>query len=155
MASKRAIADFVHAWEKLTTNVARNVAELPPHIPPYAAPLQEVLNGLQEIEAAKQNRRAVKQQEVKDSTELLRTGRDLAEKLKSVIIGHHGRTSEMLLGYGINPRRSRRRKKGQPETPEPGGTGEPSPEKKSAPQAGGTSKPAAQVTEGKPSPAGG
>ena len=67
VVSKRAIADFIHAWEKLTSNVARNAAELPPHIPQYAVPLQEVLNGLQEIEAAKQNRRAVKQQEVKDS----------------------------------------------------------------------------------------
>ena len=144
--SKRAIADFIHKWEKLTTNVARNAAELPPHIPPYAAPLQEVLNGLLEIEAAKQNRRAVKQQEVKDSNDLLRTGQELAEKLGSVIIAHHGPTSELLVGYGLKPRRPRKGRKGS-ETPPPGGPGEPSPEEKSSPQAGGSSKPAAQAAE--------
>jgi hypothetical protein len=136
--SKRAISDFIHGWEKLTSNVARNAAELPAHIPEYAAPLLEVLAQLQEIEAAKQNRRAVKQQEVKDSNELLRTGQDLAEKLQSVIIGHHGRSSEKLVGYGLKPRRPRRsRPRG--EAPQPDGPGEP--EEKSAPQAAEQPKP--------------
>jgi hypothetical protein len=144
--SKRAIADFLHKWEKLTTNVARNAAELPAHVPQYTAPLLEVLASLQEIEAAKQNRRAVKQQEVKDSNELLRTGQDLAEKLQSVIIGHHGRSSEKLVGYGLKPRRPRRsRPRGG--TPEPEDPGKP-PEEKPEPQAGQPSKPAEQVTQG-------
>lgn len=148
--SKRAIADFIHKWEKLTTNVARNAAELPAHVPQYAAPLLEVLASLQEIEAAKQNRRALKQQEVKDSTELLRRGQDLAEKLQSVIIGHHGRSSERLVGYGLKPRRPRRSRPSGT-TPEPDAPGEP-PEEKPEPQAGQPSKPAEQVTEGAQTP---
>lgn len=149
--SKRAIADFIHAWEKLTSNVARNAAELPPHVTTYAAPLLEVLAGLQEVEAAKQDRRAIKQQEVQDSNELLRRGIDLAEKLKSVLIGHHGRSSEKLVGYGVKPRRPRR-SRSRGEAPAPAGPGEPLPEEKSAPQAGESPKPAEQVTEGAQTP---
>jgi hypothetical protein len=149
VVGNRAIADFIHAWEKLTSNVARNAAELPPHVPMYAAPLLEVLAGLQEVEAAKQDRRAIKQQEVQESNELLRRGMELAEKLKSVLIGHHGPSSQKLVGYGIKPRRPRRsRSKG--EAPQPGGP--PSPEEKSASQAGKSSKPAEQAAEGKEVP---
>jgi hypothetical protein len=116
---KGAIADFVHAWEKMTTNVTENTAELPPYIALLSAPLAELLAEFKAIGAAKDNRRAIKQQEVKDSTELQKRGEKLAGKLRHALIAHFGPDSEFLLAYGILPRRPRKRKKDEPETPEP------------------------------------
>jgi hypothetical protein len=153
MPNKSAIADFEVDWSRLMANVVRNAAELPPHITLYSAPMEETLAALREIGASKQDRKAVKQQETKESQDLLKKGRNLAEKLRSAIIAHHGRESEELVAYGINPRRPRPRtpKKGtQPETPEP------TPETKPAPQSGGqvtTAKAAEPPKPGDPAPA--
>jgi len=147
---KAAIADFVHSWEKMTTNVKTNAAELPPHIALYSDPLAELLEQFKAIGAAKDVRRAVKQQEVKDSNELQKKGKKLASKLASALIAHFGRDSEELLAYGIPPRRPPKRKptvtKGQPESP-----GSKPPEAKPGSQAGG--KAAEQPKPEDPAPA--
>jgi hypothetical protein len=119
---KAAIADFVHSWEKMTTNVKADAAELPPHIPLYSDPLADLLEQFKAIGAAKDARRAVKQQEVKDANELRKQAAKAASKLASALIAHFGRDSERLLAYGIIPRRPPKRKpagaNGQPESPE-------------------------------------
>jgi len=136
MPNKSAIADFEVDWARMVTNVVRNAATLPPHITLYSAPMEETLGALREIGASKQDRKAVKQQETKESQDLLKKGRKLAEKLRAAIIAHHGRESEELVAYGINPRRPRKPKpKGtQPENPEP------TPGTKPAPQTGRKAK---------------
>lgn len=119
---KSSIADFVNSWEKMVTNVRTNAAELPPHIALYSDPLVELLAQFKAIGAAKDDRRAVKQQEVKDSAELRKSGVKLASKLASALIAHYGRDSERLLAYGLLPRRPPKRKPteatGTPDNPE-------------------------------------
>jgi hypothetical protein len=120
MPNKGAIADFVHSWEKMTTNVTNNAAELPPHITLYNEPLVQLLGELKASGAAKDARRAAKQQEVKDSSELQKRARKLAANLRSALIAHYGFDSEQLLAYGIPPRRPPKRKPtGTPEAPQP------------------------------------
>ena len=121
MANKDAVADFIVSWDKMTTNVAKNAAELPPIISEYNAPLLEVLTEFRAMGAAKDARRAVKQQEVKDSAEMQKKALKLAARVRRVLIAHFGPDSELLLTYGIPPRRPRKRKQGQPETPPPEG----------------------------------
>jgi len=143
MPNKSSIADFIVSWEKLVTNVANNAADLPPHVQIYSQPLEGLLESVRLISASKDTRRGVKQQEVKEAEELMRRGRDLAGKLKSVLLAHYGRTSELLLGYGIMPRRFKKTRPGEPENPQP---------EDQAPEAGGQSKSATQETEGKEDP---
>jgi hypothetical protein len=133
MPNNQSIADFEVKWSRMVTNVARNAAVLPEHISIYNAPMEELLNQFREIGASKEDRKAAKQQQVKDSQEMLRTGRRLAGKLRSALIAHYGPDSEELLAYGINPRRPRKSKPGTPA---------PSPETQPVPQSGG------QVTQG-------
>jgi hypothetical protein len=153
MANKGAIADFIVKWDKMTTNVTKNAAELPPHIQLYSAPLQEVLEELRAIGAAKNASRAVKQQEVKDSDELKTKGQRLARKLQAALVAHHGPDSELLIAYDIPPRRpSRRKPTGQPETPQPENPGSAPPEGKAAPQGAGPSKSEGPAPQPDPSP---
>src|ERR687896_850628 len=149
MPNKGAFADFIDAWGKMSSNAVRNAAELPAFIQDFAVPLVEVVDALREIAAVRQDRRSIKQLETKNSAELLDRGRKLAEKLRNVLIAHHGPESERLVAYDIPVRRTRKSRKAQPETPQPEDPGAESPtEAKTAPQGGGTSKPAEPVTEG-------
>lgn len=132
---KSAIADFVHQWEKMTTNVKTNAAELPPHIALYSEPLAELLAQFKAVGAAKDVRRAAKQQEVKESKELQKQGVKLASKLARALEAHHGKDSEELLAYGIPPRRPPKRKRTGPAgTPPPDNPGSQPPEGKAAEQ---------------------
>ncbi len=120
MPNKNAIVDFIGKWEKMVTNVAKNAETLPPLVQAYAAPLGEVLGTAKALEAMKDTRKAIKQQEVKDHAELMKRGRVLAEILGNALKAHLGPTSEFLVEYGLKPRRPREKKK-EPETPQAAG----------------------------------
>jgi len=142
MPNKSAIADFVHRWEKMTTNVTNHAAELPPHISIYNEPLLQLLGEFKASGAAKDVRRAVKQQGTKESGELKKQAQKLAAKLRAALIAHYGFDSEQLLAYGIPPRRSPKRKPtDSPEPPKPENPESQPPVVKAAPQAAEQPKP--------------
>jgi outer membrane biosynthesis protein TonB len=118
MANNKAIADFLHAWEKMVTNVIANAAELPDMSVNRDA-LQKVLEAAKARVALVASRRGVKQQEVKDQQELMRQGRFEFSRLRGALIAHYGPFSERLLDYGITPFRPRPRSKGQPKPGQP------------------------------------
>jgi hypothetical protein len=142
MPNNSAIADFVHKWEKMITNVTAKAAELPPHISLYNEPLAQLLGEFKASGAAKDIRKAAKQQETKDSRELQKRAQRQAAKLRSALLAHYDFDSEELVAFGIPPRRpSKRKPTGTPETPQPEKPDSKPSEVKAAPQAAEQPKP--------------
>jgi len=112
------IADHLTSWEKLVTNVDADQAELP-DLSPYRDPLSDTLEEAKARNARIQALIGIKQQEVKDLREDLRTGRFYAAKLRASLKAHYGYQSERLRKYGIRPVSTRKRPPGESEEPAP------------------------------------
>jgi hypothetical protein len=99
------IADFIANSERLIVTVADNAVELG-YLEPSRAQLALLVEGVKESRFRQGALKAQTQQASRDLGNFLTEGRELATRLRNSIRGQYGVTTEKLVEFGLQPRRS-------------------------------------------------
>jgi hypothetical protein len=109
--------DTVDDWEGLLTS-ARNNADKLPDISRHTTPLELVLGQTKEMKALQKSHTAARQEASQQLKKLLAQGRELAIRLRAVVRGEIGPTSERLVQFKVKPIRKRAPRKTAEKPPE-------------------------------------
>lgn len=101
--------DTVEDWEGLLTS-ARNNADKLPDISRHTTALELVLGQTKEVKALQASHTAARQEATQQLKKLVAQGRELAIRLRAVVKGEIGPTSERLVQFKVKPARKRPRK---------------------------------------------
>jgi hypothetical protein len=112
------IADFIANSERLIVTVADNPVELA-HLEPSRAQLALMVQGVKESRIRQGVLKAQTQQASRDLGNFLTEGRELATRLRNSIRGQYGMTTEKLVEFGLQPRRSPKAKAPKTAPPSP------------------------------------
>lgn len=111
-------ADFLAGWEHFLKAAAANVDRLR-FLDGHVTEMIGVVEAIKVTRNRQGTARAELQQSTRDLEDLLRRGRDLADRLRNGVRTEFGATSEKLVEFGMQPRRKPQRnsKKAKKETP--------------------------------------
>jgi hypothetical protein len=116
MAGK-ALAKNIADWELINNALKPNLTEMP-----YLNDKSQQLDGLiaqaKSLDAKQQDLRGSLQETVQQRRELVKLGRDTRSRIAAFLRGNLGFDNQTLLGFGVPPRRPRRKKTKTP-TPAP------------------------------------
>src|SRR5690349_1166076 len=109
--------DTVEDWEGLLTS-ARNNADKLPDISRHTTALELVLGQTKEVKALQLSHAAARQEATQQLKKLLSQGKELAIRLRAVVRGEIGPTSERLVQFKVKPIRKRAPRKTEEKPPE-------------------------------------
>lgn len=107
----------VDDWEGLLTS-ARNNADKLPDISRHTTALELVLGQTRAMKAVQDSHTAARQEATQELKKLLARGRELAIRLRAVVKGEIGPTSERLVQFKVKPIRKRAPRKTAEKPPE-------------------------------------
>jgi hypothetical protein len=111
----------VAGWERVTTAIAANAAELS-HLESHRVQLVGILGQFRVLSSQQIALAASKQETTQEMQELFRLAETLADYLRTGVRQHYGLGSEKLVEFGLQPIRRRPRSPKPPEPPSPGST---------------------------------
>ena len=131
--AKSSFADMIRDWEALLRAVDDHAEKLP-DTPRHREALEQHLAEVQAEKARQNLARATRQKNTQSLRTMAQKGKELAKRLRGVVMANLGPTDELLVQFGIAPQRKRGRRpdkpaEEEPETP-PAPAGTPGPETK-------------------------
>jgi hypothetical protein len=113
-----ALAKFISDWELLNTALQPHLADMP-YLTDKARELETLIAEAKAMDVKQQDLRGGLQETVRQRKDLEKRGRTLQGLLAASLRGNLGFENQTLLGFGIKPRRPRRKKTPQDPTPPP------------------------------------
>ena len=110
-----ALAKYIADWDLLLAALKPLLADLP-HLNAHSQELESLIVEAKSLDQDQQSLRGRLQDTVKRRRVVERRGRDLRSRLAAQLRGTLGFDNDTLLGFGVPPRRARR-KKAATETP--------------------------------------
>ncbi len=104
----------VAGWERVTTAIAANAAELS-HLEGHRAQLDQFLEQFRGLGAQQIALTASKQETSRTMQELFRAAETLVDFLRTGVRQHYGLSSEKLIEFGLQPNRRQTRTTAPPE----------------------------------------
>jgi uncharacterized protein YPO0396 len=128
---KSSFADIIRDWESLLRAVDDH-AGLLPDIERHREALKQHLEETQAQKARQDLARATRQKNTQSLRAKVEKGKELAKRVRGVVMANIGPTDELLVQFGIAPQRKRGRRLERPveepqTTPAPAGTPRPEP----------------------------
>jgi chromosome segregation ATPase len=114
------LAKLIADWDLLNTALQSHLTDLP-FLKDKAAELDALVAEAKEMDTQQQDLRGALQETVRQRQELEKRGKDLHLRVAALLRGSLGFDNQKLLGFGLKPRRPRRKK-----TPEDAPAPEPS-----------------------------
>lgn len=111
-----ALAKYIADWDLLLGALKPLLADLP-HLSLNAQELENLLAEARSLDMEQQSLRGRLQDTVKRRRGVEQRGRDLRSRLAAQLRGTLGFDNDTLLGFGVPPRRARRKKKTEPVPP--------------------------------------
>jgi hypothetical protein len=111
----------VAGWERVTTAIVANAADLP-HLENHRVQLGQIIGRFRDLSAQQAALAASKQETTREMQELFRAAETLVDFLSTGVRQHYGLRSEKLVEFGLQPIRSRTRASTPTETPGPEST---------------------------------
>jgi hypothetical protein len=115
------IAKLIADWELLNTALQPHLADMP-YLKDKATELEGLITEAKGMDTKQQELRGNLQETVRQRQDLEKRGKDLRLHVAAVLKGSLGFDNQTLLGFGLKPRRPRRRKTADdtpPAKPEP------------------------------------
>jgi hypothetical protein len=103
------LAKLIADWELLNTALQPHLTDLP-FLKDKAVELEALLVEAKGMDTRQQDLRGVLQETVRQRQELEKRGKDLHLRVAALLRGSFGFENQTLLGFGIKPRRPRRKK---------------------------------------------
>ncbi len=113
-----ALAKFISDWELLNTALQPHLADMP-FLTDKARDLEALIAEAKTMDVKQQDLRGTLQETVRHRKGLEKQGKDLQGRIAAMLRGNLGFENQTLLGFGIKPRRPRRKKTPQEPTPPP------------------------------------
>jgi hypothetical protein len=111
------LAKLIADWELLNTALQPHLTNMP-HLRDQAIELQGLITEAKGMDARQQDLRGNLQETVRQRKELEKRGTSLHLHVAAVLRGSLGFNNQTLLGFGLKPRRPRRKKPAEA-TPDP------------------------------------
>jgi hypothetical protein len=103
------LAKYIADWDLLLGALKPRLADLP-HLNAHSQELEGLLAEARSLDQDQQSLRGQLQDTVKRRRNIERRGRDLRSRLAAQLRGALGFDNDTLLGFGVPPRRARRKK---------------------------------------------
>jgi hypothetical protein len=103
------LAKLIADWELLNTALQPHLTDLP-FLRDKAVELEALIAEAKGMDIRQQDLRGVLQETVRQRQELEKRGKDLHLRVAALLRGSFGFENQTLLGFGIKPRRPRRKK---------------------------------------------
>ena len=130
------LAKLIADWELLNTALQPHLADMP-YLQSKVNELQDLIAEAKGMDTKQQDLRGSLQETVRQRQDLEKRGKSLHLRVAAILRGNFGFDNQTLLGFGIKPRRPRRKK-----TPtEPPAEHPPGPEVKGPETSGTDAKP--------------
>jgi len=113
-----ALAKYIADWDLLLAALKPRLADLP-HLNAHSQELESLIAEARSLDQDQQSLRGRLQDTVKRRRAVERRGRDLRSRLAAQLRGTLGFDNDTLLGFGVPPRRARRKKATAEPTPPP------------------------------------
>jgi len=112
------LAKYIADWDLLLGALKPRLGDLP-HLNTHSKELEGLLAEARSLDQEQQSLRGQLQDTVKRRRNIERRGRDLRSRLAAQLRGALGFDNDTLLGFGVPPRRARRKKAATEPTPPP------------------------------------
>ena len=112
------LAKLIADWELLHTALQPHLTDLP-YLPDKAAELEALITEAKGMDTRQQELRGNLQETVRQRKDLEKRGKSVHLHLASVLRGSLGFDNQTLLGFGLKPRRPRRKKPAEDTPTEP------------------------------------
>jgi hypothetical protein len=103
------LAKLIADWELLNTALQPHLTDLP-FLKDKAVELEALIAEAKGMDTRQQDLRGVLQETVRQRQELEKRGKDLHLRVAALLRGSFGFENQTLLGFGLKPRRPRRKK---------------------------------------------
>jgi hypothetical protein len=103
------LAKLIADWELLNTALQSHLTDLP-FLKDKAVELEALLAEAKGMDSKQQDLRGALQETVRQRQELEKRGKDLHLRVAALLRGSFGFENQTLLGFGLKPRRPRRKK---------------------------------------------
>jgi len=113
-----ALAKLISDWELLNTALQSHLTDMP-YLKDMVTELQGLITEAKDMDTKQQNLRGSLQETVRQRKILEKQGGSLPLRVGSMLKGNLGFDNQTLLGFGLKPRRPRRKKTPAPVTPPP------------------------------------
>jgi hypothetical protein len=113
-----ALAKLISDWELLNTALQSHLTDMP-YLKDMVTELQGLITEAKDMDTKQQNLRGSLQETVRQRKILEKQGGSLHLRVGSMLKGNLGFDNQTLLGFGLKPRRPRRKKTPTPVTPPP------------------------------------
>ncbi len=117
MAGK-ALAKFISDWELLGTALQAHLTDMP-FLSEKAKALDAVISQAKAMDAKQQELRGAVQETVRQRKDLVKEGKTIQGSLAASLRANLGFESQILLGFGLKPRRPRKKKATKDPAPPP------------------------------------
>jgi hypothetical protein len=111
------LAKLIADWELLNTALQPHLTDMP-YLKDKAAELEGLIAEAKGMDTKQQDLRGSLQETVRQRQDLEKRGKNLHLRVAAILRGNFGFDNQTLLGFGVKPRRPRR-KKTPAETPPP------------------------------------
>ena len=112
------LAKLISDWELLNTALQSHLTDMP-YLKDMVTELQGLITDAKDMDTKQQNLRGSLQETVRQRKVLEKQGTTLHGRVGSMLKGNLGFDNQTLLGFGLKPRRPRRKKTPAPVTPPP------------------------------------
>jgi hypothetical protein len=103
------LAKLIADWELLNTALQPHLTDLP-FLKDKAVDLEALIAEAKGMDSKQQDLRGALQETVRQRQELEKRGKDLHLRVAALLRGSFGFDNQTLLGFGVKPRRPRRKK---------------------------------------------
>jgi hypothetical protein len=103
------LAKLIADWELLNTALQPHLTDLP-FLKDKAVDLEALIAEAKGMDSRQQDLRGALQETVRQRQELEKRGKDLHLRVAALLRGSFGFDNQTLLGFGVKPRRPRRKK---------------------------------------------
>jgi hypothetical protein len=103
------LAKLIADWELLNTALQPHLTDMP-YLKDKVTELAGLITEARDMDTKQQDLRGSLQETVRQRQDLEKRGRDLHLRLAAILRGNLGFDNQTLLGFGVKPRRPRRKK---------------------------------------------
>jgi len=112
----KSFADFILDWEKLLAAYAEHAQSLS-GLEPMRLQLVELRDRALELKQQQEVQIGAKQRTTQDTQMVVRSAQEVARRLRKHAIAVLGTDNELLVAFGVAPRRDRKSRRGEPPLP--------------------------------------
>jgi len=116
------LAKLISDWELLSTALQPHLTDMP-YLKDMATQLEGLIAAAKGMDTKQQDLRGSLQETVRQRQDLEKRGKDLHLRAAAMLRGNLGFDNQTLLGFGVKPRRPRK-KKAPADTPQPPAAGQ-------------------------------